>query len=140
MNQCFLPLGSNSVTDDVIQLIQTVTAVDPDEPLGGQHFYYSLAPEAANNPNFTLRDNQGTVNMYCPALLQGLKLCSSQLYSRKHLVNKNVAPGDVNPELPAFISAFFAAFYYPVQHSTKQTTKFAVGSNNQQSHALNCSL
>ncbi|KAJ8376891.1 hypothetical protein SKAU_G00074710 [Synaphobranchus kaupii] len=34
------------------QLIQTVTAVDPDEPLGGQHFYYSLAPEAANNPNF----------------------------------------------------------------------------------------
>ncbi|KAM4606306.1 cadherin-20-like [Polymixia lowei] len=40
------------------QLIQTVTAVDPDEPLGGQHFYYSLAPEAANNPNFTLRDNQ----------------------------------------------------------------------------------
>uniref|UniRef100_A0A3Q3FRT2 Cadherin-20-like n=1 Tax=Labrus bergylta TaxID=56723 RepID=A0A3Q3FRT2_9LABR len=41
------------------QLIQTVTAVDPDEPLGGQHFYYSLAPEAANNPNFTLRDNQG---------------------------------------------------------------------------------
>lgn len=40
------------------QLIQTVAAVDPDEPPGGQHFYYSLAPEAANNPNFTLRDNQ----------------------------------------------------------------------------------
>uniref|UniRef100_A0A669DYR7 Cadherin-20 n=1 Tax=Oreochromis niloticus TaxID=8128 RepID=A0A669DYR7_ORENI len=40
------------------QLIQTVTAVDPDEPLGGQHFYYSLAPEAVNNPNFTLKDNQ----------------------------------------------------------------------------------
>nr|XP_046188186.1 cadherin-20-like [Oncorhynchus gorbuscha] len=40
------------------QLIQTVTAIDPDAPLGGQHFYYSLAPEAANNPNFTLRDNQ----------------------------------------------------------------------------------
>lgn len=43
----------------VLQLIQTVTAVDPDEPLRGHHFYYSLAPEAANNPNFTLRDNQG---------------------------------------------------------------------------------
>ncbi|XP_034428128.1 cadherin-20-like [Hippoglossus hippoglossus] len=40
------------------QLIQTVTALDPDEPLSGHHFYYSLAPEAANNPNFTLRDNQ----------------------------------------------------------------------------------
>lgn len=43
----------------VFQLIQTVTAADPDEPLGGQRFSYSLAPEAANNPNFTLRDNQG---------------------------------------------------------------------------------
>uniref|UniRef100_A0A672GWT7 Cadherin 20 n=1 Tax=Salarias fasciatus TaxID=181472 RepID=A0A672GWT7_SALFA len=40
-------------------VIQTVTAVDPDEPRGGQHFSYSLAPEAVNNPNFTLRDNQG---------------------------------------------------------------------------------
>ncbi|KAH0617986.1 hypothetical protein JD844_016827 [Phrynosoma platyrhinos] len=41
------------------QLIQTVSAVDQDDPQEGQHFYYSLAPEAANNPNFTLRDNQG---------------------------------------------------------------------------------
>ncbi|XP_044282347.1 cadherin-20 isoform X1 [Varanus komodoensis] len=40
------------------QLIQTVSAVDQDDPPEGQHFYYSLAPEAANNPNFTLRDNQ----------------------------------------------------------------------------------
>ncbi|XP_034145088.1 cadherin-20 [Esox lucius] len=40
------------------QRVQTVAAVDPDDPLGGHHFYYSLAPEAANNPNFTLRDNQ----------------------------------------------------------------------------------
>lgn len=41
------------------QLIQTVSAVDHDDPHTGQHFYYSLAPEAANNPNFTVRDNQG---------------------------------------------------------------------------------
>lgn len=41
------------------QLIQTVSAVDRDDPRDGQRFYYSLAPEAANNPNFTLRDNQG---------------------------------------------------------------------------------
>uniref|UniRef100_A0A8C5SB58 Cadherin-20 n=1 Tax=Laticauda laticaudata TaxID=8630 RepID=A0A8C5SB58_LATLA len=39
-------------------LIQTVSAVDQDDPQEGQHFYYSLAPETANNPNFTLRDNQ----------------------------------------------------------------------------------
>uniref|UniRef100_A0A3Q2GT61 Cadherin-20 n=1 Tax=Equus caballus TaxID=9796 RepID=A0A3Q2GT61_HORSE len=40
------------------QLIQTVSAVDQDDPHNGQHFHYSLAPEAANNPNFTVRDNQ----------------------------------------------------------------------------------
>ncbi|XP_067857976.1 cadherin-20-like isoform X2 [Heptranchias perlo] len=40
------------------QLIQIVSAVDQDNPQGGHHFYYSLAPEAANNPNFTVRDNQ----------------------------------------------------------------------------------
>ncbi|XP_074843896.1 cadherin-20 isoform X2 [Carettochelys insculpta] len=40
------------------QLVQTVSAVDQDDPQEGQHFYYSLAPEAANNPNFTLRNNQ----------------------------------------------------------------------------------
>ncbi|POI28993.1 hypothetical protein CIB84_007257 [Bambusicola thoracicus] len=43
----------------IVQLIQTVSAIDRDDPQEGQHFYYSLAPEAANNPNFTLRDNQG---------------------------------------------------------------------------------
>ncbi|GCC33549.1 hypothetical protein chiPu_0012019 [Chiloscyllium punctatum] len=40
------------------QLIQMVSAVDLDNPQGGHHFYYSLAPEAASNPNFTVRDNQ----------------------------------------------------------------------------------
>nr|XP_061809984.1 cadherin-20-like [Nerophis lumbriciformis] len=40
------------------QLIQAVTAVDPDQPAGGHRFSYALAPHAANNPNFTLRDNQ----------------------------------------------------------------------------------
>lgn len=46
-------------TSAAFQLVETVTAVDPDEPPAGQHFHYSLAPEAAKNPNFTLRDNQG---------------------------------------------------------------------------------
>uniref|UniRef100_A0A4W3JTT9 Cadherin-20 n=1 Tax=Callorhinchus milii TaxID=7868 RepID=A0A4W3JTT9_CALMI len=40
------------------QLIQMVSAVDKDNPQGGHHFYYGLAPEVANNPNFTVRDNQ----------------------------------------------------------------------------------
>lgn len=51
------------------QLIQTVSAVDLDDPHSGQHFYYSLAPEAANNPNFTIRDNQGNqVDRWPPML------------------------------------------------------------------------
>ena len=41
------------------KLIHTLTATDVDDTIGGQHFYYSLAPEAAKNPNFKLRDNQG---------------------------------------------------------------------------------
>ncbi|XP_061778426.1 cadherin-20-like isoform X2 [Nerophis ophidion] len=40
------------------QLVQAVTAVDPDEPPAGHHFSYALAPQDASNPNFTLRDNQ----------------------------------------------------------------------------------
>uniref|UniRef100_A0A8C2ZBJ4 Cadherin-20 n=1 Tax=Cyclopterus lumpus TaxID=8103 RepID=A0A8C2ZBJ4_CYCLU len=40
------------------QLIQTVAAVDRDEPLAGQRFEFRLSPETVNNPNFTLRDNQ----------------------------------------------------------------------------------
>uniref|UniRef100_A0AAV2L7D6 Cadherin-20 n=1 Tax=Knipowitschia caucasica TaxID=637954 RepID=A0AAV2L7D6_KNICA len=40
------------------QLVQALTAVDVDDPLGGHHFHYSLTAEDQNNPNFTLRDNQ----------------------------------------------------------------------------------
>ncbi|KAM9462845.1 cadherin-20-like [Clarias gariepinus] len=39
------------------QLVQSLRAVDADEPIGGQRFRYTLAPKALNNPNFTLTDN-----------------------------------------------------------------------------------
>ncbi|TUD02858.1 Cadherin-20 [Bagarius yarrelli] len=39
------------------QLVQSIRAVDADEPIGGQHFSYTLIPEAQKNPNFTLIDN-----------------------------------------------------------------------------------
>ena len=39
-----------------MQLIQTISAVDKDDPLGGQKFFFSLA---AVNPNFTVQDNEG---------------------------------------------------------------------------------
>lgn len=41
------------------QVIQTISAVDKDEPLGGHRFYFALAAPAAGNLNFTLRDNKG---------------------------------------------------------------------------------
>lgn len=39
-----------------LQLIQTISAIDKDDPLGGQKFFFSLA---AVNPNFTVQDNEG---------------------------------------------------------------------------------
>uniref|UniRef100_A0A8C4ZAQ9 Cadherin domain-containing protein n=1 Tax=Gadus morhua TaxID=8049 RepID=A0A8C4ZAQ9_GADMO len=40
------------------QLIQTISAVDKDEPPSGHRFYFSLASPVAGNLNFTLRDNK----------------------------------------------------------------------------------
>ncbi|XP_060705902.1 cadherin-6-like [Hemiscyllium ocellatum] len=40
------------------QLIQTVGAVDKDSPPSGSRFFFSLTPESANNPNFTVLDNE----------------------------------------------------------------------------------
>ncbi|KAG7488252.1 hypothetical protein MATL_G00033670 [Megalops atlanticus] len=40
------------------QRIQTVSATDADEPLGGHKFFFSLAPEASVRANFTVRDNR----------------------------------------------------------------------------------
>uniref|UniRef100_A0A8C9W588 Cadherin 7 n=1 Tax=Scleropages formosus TaxID=113540 RepID=A0A8C9W588_SCLFO len=40
------------------QVIQTVSAVDKDEPLHGHHFFFDLTAQAVDNHNFTLRDNK----------------------------------------------------------------------------------
>ncbi|XP_068199902.1 cadherin-7-like [Antennarius striatus] len=40
------------------QVIQTISAVDKDEPVSGHRFYFSLAASVAGNLNFTLRDNK----------------------------------------------------------------------------------
>ncbi|XP_035275813.1 cadherin-8-like [Anguilla rostrata] len=39
------------------QVIQTVSAVDRDDPQNGHSFLYSLVPEMLNNPNFTIKNN-----------------------------------------------------------------------------------
>ncbi|XP_051886966.1 cadherin-22 isoform X2 [Pristis pectinata] len=41
------------------QLVHTVSVVDKDEPQGGHHFYFTLAPEAADSRHFTLWDIKG---------------------------------------------------------------------------------
>ncbi|XP_062915836.1 cadherin-7-like isoform X1 [Mobula hypostoma] len=40
------------------QLIQTISAVDKDDPVEGQHFRFTLATDATSSLNFTVRDNQ----------------------------------------------------------------------------------
>ncbi|XP_043937750.1 cadherin-8 isoform X1 [Protopterus annectens] len=40
------------------QVIQTVSAIDKDDPKNGHYFFYSLLPQMANNPNFTLKKNE----------------------------------------------------------------------------------
>ncbi|XP_067342724.1 cadherin-7 isoform X3 [Channa argus] len=40
------------------ELIQLLSAVDPDDPVEGHHFYFSMVPDKHINPNFTIRDNQ----------------------------------------------------------------------------------
>ncbi|XP_072278819.1 cadherin-8 [Pyxicephalus adspersus] len=40
------------------QIIQTVSAIDKDDPRNGHYFFYSLLPEMANNPNFTIKNNE----------------------------------------------------------------------------------
>lgn len=44
---------------DYFQLIQTISAIDTDEPLVGHKFVFSLS---ASNPNFTIFDNEGESN------------------------------------------------------------------------------
>lgn len=56
----------------VLQVIQIVSAVDKDDPKNGHYFLYSLLPEMVNNPNFTIKKNEGKQNKY--------KMCISATY------------------------------------------------------------
>ncbi|XP_062843332.1 cadherin-7a isoform X2 [Trichomycterus rosablanca] len=40
------------------QVIETISAVDKDEPPSGHRFFFSLTADTAGNHNFTLRDNK----------------------------------------------------------------------------------
>uniref|UniRef100_H2ZV32 Cadherin 8 n=1 Tax=Latimeria chalumnae TaxID=7897 RepID=H2ZV32_LATCH len=40
------------------QVIQTVSAIDKDDPRNGHFFFYNLAPEMVNNTDFTIKNNE----------------------------------------------------------------------------------
>lgn len=54
-------LGPSAQSNLTPQIVQTLSAVDRDEPEEGQHFLFSLS-EAVHNLSFTLRDNKGKVD------------------------------------------------------------------------------
>lgn len=49
----------NADDNFMLQVIQTVSAMDKDDPKNGHYFLYSLLPEMVNNPNFTIKKNEG---------------------------------------------------------------------------------
>lgn len=57
--QTGLGLPSSPCPILTLQLIQTISVVDRDEPQGGHRFYFRLVPEAPSNPHFSLLDIQG---------------------------------------------------------------------------------
>lgn len=65
INTIFFPALSayqeceNLMSPFMLQVIQIVSAVDKDDPKNGHYFLYSLLPEMVNNPNFTIKKNEG---------------------------------------------------------------------------------
>ncbi|KYO43118.1 hypothetical protein Y1Q_0017455 [Alligator mississippiensis] len=70
------------------QLIQTISAVDKDDPLGGQKFFFSLA---AVNSNFTVQDNEVIVVLFAALKRQRKKepLILSKEDIRDNIVSYN---------------------------------------------------
>lgn len=56
--------GVNIWDPFLLQVIQIVSAVDKDDPKNGHYFLYSLLPEMVNNPNFTIKKNEGKYKVY----------------------------------------------------------------------------
>ncbi len=66
------------------QVIQTISAVDKDNPSQGHTFHYRL--EMLNNPNFTIKNNLGMF-IYTIFFSQHLPiLCFSQQYCDAHIL------------------------------------------------------
>ncbi|XP_016897833.1 cadherin-6 [Cynoglossus semilaevis] len=82
------------------QPIQTVSAVDADEPSSGHKFFFSLAPEKMHRSNFTVRDNGDNT-----ASILTRRASYSRLHQSIYLVPVVITDGD-----------------YPMQSSTGTLT------------------
>lgn len=61
----------------LFQLIQTLRAIDKDDPHSGHQFSFSLAPEATSGSNFTIRDNKGKQAQFTFSMNLSLSLLGS---------------------------------------------------------------
>ncbi|XP_066569814.1 cadherin-11 [Amia ocellicauda] len=73
------------------KLIQTISAVDKDEMTNRQRFSFSIAQEAVNNQNFTLKDNRdSTAHIYVSR--KGFSRQTQELYLLPIEINDNGNP------------------------------------------------
>ncbi|XP_036374751.1 cadherin-10-like [Megalops cyprinoides] len=71
------------------QKIQTVSAVDADDPAGGHRFFFNLAPESSVRANFTVRDNRDNT-----AEILTQRSGFSRLEQSSYLVSVVITDGD----------------------------------------------
>ncbi|XP_020333617.2 cadherin-11 [Oncorhynchus kisutch] len=73
------------------KLIETVSAVDKDEMVHRQYFHFSIAPEAVNNQNFSLKDNRdSTASIYVTR--RGFSRMTQDVYFLPIEINDNGNP------------------------------------------------
>ncbi|CDQ59396.1 unnamed protein product [Oncorhynchus mykiss] len=73
------------------KLIETVSAVDKDEMVHRQYFHFSIAPEAVNNQNFSLKDNRdSTASIYVTR--RGFSRMTQDVYFLPIEINDNGIP------------------------------------------------
>uniref|UniRef100_A0A673YKE1 Cadherin 11, type 2, OB-cadherin (osteoblast) n=1 Tax=Salmo trutta TaxID=8032 RepID=A0A673YKE1_SALTR len=73
------------------KLIETVSAVDKDEMAHRQYFHFSIAPEAVNNHNFSLKDNRdSTASIYVTR--RGFSRMTQDVYFLPIEINDNGIP------------------------------------------------
>ncbi|XP_051552991.1 cadherin-6-like [Myxocyprinus asiaticus] len=71
------------------QKIQTISAVDSDDPASGHRFFFSLAPESSVQANFSVRDNgDNTAGIFTQQTGFG------RMHKSTHLVNVVISDGE----------------------------------------------